>query len=700
MTKSNSFKVRARVLNQLGEQLIKNESIALLELIKNSYDADASECVIKMYNPDSMDKGKIVIRDDGEGMNYDILTTAWLEIGTNYKETLRKNKKTLRTTLYDRLRLGEKGIGRFGVHRLGKNIEIITRMESSKEYVLTINWEDIENNDFIEDIPIEIKERNPKEFPTGSGTKITISNLRVSWTKRLARNCHRSILTLNSPFESMDSFRVDFTINNSDWLSGLLTYEKIKKYSLFSFDIEMSGNQITKFDYKFTPWRLMTKLQSRKISIKDKEIKELTRMVQGTKKDMKEIDLSKSKIGEVRFKGVIFDRDQRILELGFQDRSGFKQYLNKNGGVRVFRDNMRVMDYGEPGNDWLDLGARRVNIPGKRISNNILLAAIYLDREKSGDLIEKANREGFVENEAYPIFLRSIIYALEMVESLRKTDKDLLRKHYGPNKISAPVITSIFDLRDIVDKKIKEKKLKKNINQYLDRIAKEYSYITDSLFRSAGAGMNIIMVLHQIEKIIKDIKSMLKNRSSFRLIEERVKNLSLLIEGYSILVKESELILRDLKEIIDQSVFNVGFRLIDHHVNINSAFLKKRKNISGICYEGHVLNALMNLFDNSIWWLRYKKVKNREIFIDISSDLPGYISILFADNGPGFTMPTNEIIKPFVSNKPGGIGIGLHLTHEIMKSLGGKLIFPDMEMFSFPEKFKNGAKIVLAFKKG
>jgi len=110
----------------------------------------------------------------------------------------------------------------------------------------------------------------------------------------------------------------------------------------------------------------------------------------------------------------------------------------------------------------------------------------------------------------------------------------------------------------------------------------------------------------------------------------------------------------------------------------------------------------MNLFDNSIWWLEYAETKNPSIFIDISDDLPGYMSIIFADNGPGFTMPAEEAIKPFTSDKPEGegMGIGLHLTHQIMESLGGKLLLEGAELFEIPKKYEKGAVIVLSFKLG
>ncbi len=695
MNRKPHFKTHARIIFQLGEQLIKNEAIALLELIKNSYDADASKCKVTIYHPEDQDKGQIIIQDDGEGMDSKILRDAWLGIGTDYKGTL-SNK---RSPKYNRLRLGEKGIGRFGVHRLGREITVITRTSDSPEYILRVNWDKVDDSEFVEELPVRItRRRNAKTFANGSGTKIIIKRLRVPWNKRMARDCARTITSLNSPFESDDSFRVSFKIPGYSWLDRLIQFSEIEQYKLFSFDIRMAGNELTQFTYEFAPWETMKKLTPRTINIEELKKGNLTRMVYTQNRKLVDIDLSQYNIGEVRFKGVVFDRDTRTLELGVQDKRGLKEYLNTNGGIRVFRDNMRVLDYGEPENDWLDLSRRRVNFPTKRISNNIIMAAVYLDHSQSTDLTEKANREGFVENEAYRELWKSLRFAIGRVEEYRKIDKDLLRKHYGPQEVAEPVTTSISELKSVVEEKVKSETIKNEIARYLDRIEKEYEFITESLIRSAGAGLNLILVIHQIEKILKETMAMLKKKVPSEIIEDKVQNLSNLVEGYGLLVRSSEKKMRNLKGIIDQSIFNIRFRLDAHNIKLDPLFKSRTRDLDAICSEAHVLNALMNLYDNSIWWLEYSRTKEPTIFIDISNTLLGYVCIIVADNGPGFTLPTEEIVKPFVSNKPDGMGIGLHLTHEIMESLGGKLIFPESEDFDIPEKYSKGAKIALAFK--
>ena len=111
------------------------------------------------------------------------------------------------------------------------------------------------------------------------------------------------------------------------------------------------------------------------------------------------------------------------------------------------------------------------------------------------------------------------------------------------------------------------------------------------------------------------------------------------------------------------------------------------------------MSTLINLVDNSIWWQTYGKIRNKKIFVDIVNEPQGYISVLIADNGPGFSIPPEEAIKPFISDKPGGMGLGLHLASEVMNGQKGRLIFPDAYDFDMPEEFQKGAKIVLAFRK-
>ena len=128
-----SFSITPRIIAHFGEDLIKNESIALLELVKNSYDACANICTID-FNTNNEQLESLTITDDGFGMNLNTIKTVWLVIGTDFKH------KKLEPNCCGRFPLGEKGIGRLGVHKLGNKITLISKTESDKEVHLSINW--------------------------------------------------------------------------------------------------------------------------------------------------------------------------------------------------------------------------------------------------------------------------------------------------------------------------------------------------------------------------------------------------------------------------------------------------------------------------------------------------------------------------------------------------------------------------------
>ncbi|MBM3235564.1 hypothetical protein FJZ31_04630 [Candidatus Poribacteria bacterium] len=687
------FKPRARLLLQLGEQLIRNENIALLELIKNSYDADATSVSVVMKKADRPEEGMILIEDDGTGMDMDIIRNAWMEPGSDYKEQMYLQRK--RTEKYGRLPLGEKGIGRFAVHKLGNVIELTTRKNGHREIYIKIDWREFEKTRYLDGTPVNIVEREPEVFKGNrTGTKILIKHLKREWTRGTLRDLYRSINSICSPFDLSDSFHVDFQTDKEEWLEKLLSSEDIQEYSLFSFKCEMEGSHITEFHYIFTPWPTMPKLNSRTVT--KNQISRLLKMVD---RHGNLINLSEHKIGTITFEGMIFDRDSRILALGVQDKKGLTDYLDSNGGIRVYREGVRVYDYGEPENDWLSLDIRRANFPTKRISNNIIISSVSLNREESGDLIEKANREGFIENDAYLTFKSAVLYALGVIETLRKSDKDKTRMYYGPTPKTEPVIASIDELRNVIEKRVKDPDLKKEVETYLDRIETDYKNINEVLLRSAGAGLNLSVVIHEIEKLVAELVKVITRENTSRRIASLVKRLSDLIEGYTLLIRKNSRKKWDLKKLIEQSVFNTEFRFKSHKITIVKDY-QKFKGISEVSCAGNlVIGTIMNIMGNSIWWLEYGEIQDKKVFISISEEIPDYVSLIIADNGPGFALPVDEIIKPFVSAKPDGMGIGLHIAEETMKAHKGKLIFPEWGDFSIPDEFKNGATVVLAFRK-
>jgi signal transduction histidine kinase len=727
MEESIPFKPRARLIPELGDQLIKNDSIAFLELVKNSYDACAKNCKIVLKNVDNVDNGCVIIEDDGWGMDYNIIKNVWMEPGTDNKQTTSHQKQNQRNqSPCNRLPLGEKGIGRFAAHKLGNEITLISKKKGKNEVYIKIDWTRFFSAKYLDEVPIKIVEREPKYFINDrSGTKIVIQKLKEPWSDELVTEIIRSINNMRSPFDSPDAFNIEYEIDNQKILEKILLWDEMKKLSLFNIrckfrvreekETKEKFSEISQFYYSFDPWDSMKQKISGHNFFYDYDefmfhggdsydedvnfIHDHRKLVKPGKKVIP-INLENHAIGDVIFEARIFDQDAKLLKLGLQTdaRKGFKEYLKINGGVRVYRDGIRVYDYGELGNDWLDLGTRRVNVPAQRISNNIIIGAVHLKMEQSSDLKEKTNREGFIENEAYVEFKDAITYILFLTERFRKRDKDRIRKIFGISSVSEPVIASINELKDNIENNVKDDKLKKELNILITKIEKDYKHVNGVLLKSAGLGLSLSVIIHEIEKVIKELNNTIKKDQDIVKIKYLSDHLTKLIQGYSVIISSYGNKNVDLKKLIDQSLFNIQYRLEAHKIIVDKNFQNFEADNKVDCSRDLVISTLMNIFDNSIYWLDYSRVSDRKIFVSISDKMKDHISIVIADNGPGFGLSPEEMIQPFVSAKPGGMGLGLHIADQVMESNEGLLLFPDKDDFSLPKEYQNGAVIALAFK--
>ena len=702
------FKPRARMLLQLGDQLIKNESVALVELVKNSYDADATHVDIILSNIGNKRDGQIIIKDNGWGMDLDTIINCWLEPGSDSKSQIVSEGKR---SPKGRLPIGEKGIGRFGVHKLGSKIELITKKFEGKEYVVRINWNEFSQSKYLEDVPISVIELDqPKTFIGNEhGTLIRIDDLNKTWTRGEVRSIKRTINSLSSPFVSNDSFEASLIcLGHEDWLDNMIDWKDIKKYAMYHFKATFADDAISFFEYDFLPWDSMPKISSYSLkwenslanekldNIKLKYISESQHLEYGGKEFSLHDD--NTEIGEVQFEGYIFDRDSFVLKLGVSDKQGFKEYLDSNGGIRVYRDDLRVYDYGEVGNDWLNLDIRRVNQPGKKISNNIILGAISLDRQTSKSLIEKTNREGFVENKAYILFRNSILHVLNIIETLRFEDKSLIRELYGPTAKSEPVLSIIGDLKKFVDEKIREIPIRNHINKYLLKIEADYKIVCDNLLKAAGAGLNMSVIVHEVEKIIAEVSLVLKKEKASDRAIHLVEHLSSLIDGYAEIIRKSDRKTEDVIKIIENSLFNTEYRLRAHGIQVDRSYQRYEGSTKIKASRNLLIGAIMNVIDNAIFWLEKSKRLDKKIYVGLYEE-DDYINIIFADNGVGFLLPTDSITQPFVSAKPDGIGLGLHIANEVLLAQNGLIRFPDFNDLSIPTDYKNGAIIVFSLKK-
>lgn len=669
------FKMTARVLAHLGEDLIKDESIALLELVKNSYDAGATKCVVDFYFDILGSLIEISISDNGSGMSLDTIENIWLVIGTDNK----KNK--LISHCQGRLPLGEKGIGRLGVHKLGNDIKLYSKHSDENEVYVSIDWSKLAESKDIDDFKIDYGYSSDSHFlDKQTGTKIIVRNLKGEWNRRKLRSVFRDLTTLNSPFsEKSDSFEVVVS-SNSNVFSGLPNLEAIKNAGLYYGHCTLEGSIITEFSYEFKPWNVLDKIKSRSLTALDEYEKVLIHNVEvetetgKVVKREKRLDLNEYNIGRVQFDVIMYEKDSSVFSLLNVEKKGLNDYLKENSGIRVYRDNMRVFDYGEPGNDWLSIDKRRLSRSGGSISNSLLLGSVMLDRISSYGLREKTNREGFIEDEAYFAFVDAISYVMDLFIQQRNQDRMNLMSIYKTGKnVTEPVIGDLSEVISIVKEKVPDEKDQHQILTYLYRIESQYNEVRDTLIHSASIGINLGGAIHELEKQMAALKSCAEAGNIFK-VKEIIPVLETIIANYSSMMLKSEIQKFNVSQIVGKVIEYNRFRFQDHAIRLFSNY--KKVDFMAKLSKTETISALTNLVDNSIYWVCRSRIEDRMIYLYVTESFrEGFVTVVVCDNGPGFKIAPELAVRAFVSGKPlnAGMGFGLYITHETMKQLNGHM---------------------------
>lgn len=698
------FVISPRIIAHLGEELIRNESIAILELVKNSYDACALTCHVDFHQGLFTGIDKIVIEDDGKGMSIDTIRNVWLVIGTDNKQGINTPNEA------GRYPLGEKGIGRLGVHKLGQKVRMLTRAKGHDEVEVLLDWRDLYQADTIDDFKVVIKENPvPAHFKDSTGTRIEITSLKNEWTRRRLREVYRSLSSLNSPFaNNNDSFRAIVTSNDESLFQGLPNLCEILDAGMYVGHCKMEGDRLVDFRYEFRPWKSLDKMNKGRIVThdglkqEDLTLKSIAEKRNRQSVEYLPINLNQYNIGPVELDIIIYERDSSVLNYMEIEKTTVSDYLRENGGVRVYRDNMRVYDYGERDNDWLGIDIQRIRRFGGNISNNLIIGAVQLKRSESHGLREKTNREGFIEDDAYQAFNSAVNYALSLIVRHRNDDREKLMTLYKKHKAVEPVLSDLQDAIQIVETTMPSGNEKENLLNILNRVDGQYRNVKEVLIKSANAGLNLGSVVHEVEKQVSALIGCAERNESERIkeISQRLENI---IRRYSVILRKTDIIKVSLAQIVSKAVDYYEFRFLDHDINVSDIYMFT--SLSAYLSEAEAISAIINIFDNSIFWLGYARTTPANIDVFITDQIEGYNSIVIGDNGPGFNISADAAVKPFVSGKPFnyGMGLGLHVVNETMNELHGKLLILDRNEIVLPDYMEKNktysALVALCFPK-
>jgi C4-dicarboxylate-specific signal transduction histidine kinase len=379
------FRPRARLLSLLGEQLISDQAVGLIELVKNAYDADATRVEIELLGLNTPETSQIILRDNGFGMTHEDIEQKWLSPAVNHKE---RQKKARQRTPLGRLPIGEKGVGRFAVQQLGHRFQMISRFAHSPEMVVQINWDDFDREDtYLDDVMVVLDERKPLIFTEGAtGTILIIEQARTPWTEGMVARVQRALRRLQSPHQGQHKVDFQITFRCPDFPA----YQDISNSDILDRAHYIFEGLVTEeglLDYEYSCHH--PAVQERSAAVENYNL------FPAAKHEMFSPDSNSS--GPFYLNFYVWDRTQEYLNQSGVSRAD----LDAMAGVSIFRDRLRVLPYGEPGNDWLDLDKERINNPSERIGNQQIIGFVEVFQEKTPGLRDKTNREGLIDNAAF-----------------------------------------------------------------------------------------------------------------------------------------------------------------------------------------------------------------------------------------------------------------------------------------------------------
>jgi signal transduction histidine kinase len=694
---SAAFQPKARIIKLLGDELITNEVIAMVELVKNSYDADAPEVKITLENVRDPECGRIVIHDNGIGMNLDTILNAWLQPGTDIKK--KNREKSERSRIFHRPILGEKGVGRFAAQKLGSLITLTTRSKEDKlETSVEVNWKEFERDKLLSEIPVRWIRIEPKTFRENqTGTSLEIRFLAKPWTKEMVSNLAQKLVSLQSPFREERDFEITIESEEFPEVAEQAKFPiNLFSSAVYSLSGTVSDEGILRATYRFL--NPAFKQFERPFEIRNIDIKEPS--------DFKsDGSIRKPMCGGLAFRFYVWDLDPLTLRETVS-RKTYNTYIQPLTGIRIYRDNFRVWPYGEQDNDWLELDIRRVNNPSKCLSNNQIIGLVQISHDTNPALRDKTDREGLIENLEYKDFKNLTLSTINQLEILRRQDKDKvdhLRERKTGKKFDE-TIDEIDKMRDKVHKNDHDALYATNINS-VEKAHNDYRVNTvEKLYVMAGIGVAALMPAHEVQIQLKDLAPLIESvkkdmtsygfggrmMSRFDSIERIITILSDVSQGALELTK------REHKLIPLRSVVDFSLKIKEPELRrdcIGIEVLEKEK-ISLKIYSNLVMTAVLNLIDNSIWWLQ-RKVDERKIRITIKRDPEMNIMIIVSDNGPGIDPSDLPFLgEAFYTRKPKGTGLGLFITRRAMEANDGKL---DFGFYPNDPDYLTGANTVLVF---
>ncbi len=679
----------------IGRDLITDPITALFELVKNSYDANAENVRIRFINIEERSRhSKIIIEDDGYGMSLDDIRSKWMVIGTPSKRTRKFSPKP-----YERRHIGEKGIGRFAVDKLGQHVKIRTRKANdTEELVVTIDWQTYEDLANRTQPQLFTDVENVFEYvkPTfENGTTLEISRPRQIWSLDDIRRSSKELSRLVSPFyDSKYPFNISIQAEEFEpFLKEVKVENKERNFASHSFKLNYNEKEECQ-EYLY-------------FDKKEKKIK------------IKKCD--KKDFGYVKFYFYYFDASAKN-----RFNTHHKGTSVKIDGIKIYRDGILTTPFAEyeandeKRRDVLGINKRRWHNTFDRVGTRDCIGYVEITKEGNPAITDSTNRQDFLSTKEYASLKDFIYEQIDVFMEVRKHEREEVKQQKVTSFETAKSI--VGDLGKELERLSKEKSVKQQntivqdivrkwpeVERGLRAVTTEYKQTEKESVRKKRmyfSLMSLSLYAANISHAVRTTIYSIKDDATY--IEDNIKSEKLKKKAVRInreikrLLKVVDFMLKYAKTDLPAEYFNVSDlinNVFDAHETI---FIEKRIEFDLDLepdlhlYGNNIFfqDIITNLVSNSIKALDGVFVK--KILCKTESNETEMV-ISFTDNGVGIPTPKRDwVFEVYNTTTPeqGGAGIGLYVVKTNVEALDGRI--------SIVDNYDGGGitfKIVLPFKK-
>lgn len=733
------FTVDARIVEQLGQQLVPSDLMALAEIVKNAYDADASNVVIDYI--DDGDEPMLIIEDDGSGMTFEALRMGWMHIGTANKVSHPRSPR------FGRPRAGMKGVGRFAAQRLGSVLKLLTRTSPPHGEQITIefDWTRYRAGLSLD----EVRQTVRRESHAGgmTGTRMEIRSLARRWSRDSLLEVLQELVRLytppdagarGAPYEADPGFAVIAAIHEDGNVVVFEDTDLLREERVMHLHGSVDGNGKGSFRLDF----YRPEAPSKTVNYGSGDSSSAIRLRTGP---------------------LELDLDLFIFDRSWMERLGIRKAQaigREHGGVRIRRDGFTVQPYGIGDDDWVGneshVAARWM--PLNMWRSQQILGDVRISRENNPAFEDMITRRGLIETAALAD-LRLFVY-----EGLKKaaTEHEALKIRHNRKRIdrkapSSPTEALAQEIERMrgeaasvvrtdsgvdnsggraqgptgapespgVESALAPTLSSEGVSRLLEAVAaaeREQEEVhlreRDMLRVLASLGTGLAVFSHEFKGISRDLSS---SSHELRALAPRLQgaegrvaaNIGSAIEtGIGTLLTYSRYIddfvserSRRRRASIELWEFSQHFARVFHSLLTSKAVTLEVRVPRGLItvpmHRAELLSILFNLTTNAIKAMLAPGVTVRHLLIH-GEFASGQVGLIVADSGCGVPNSLrDEVFEPFITHSHDprdeelgqGTGLGLYIVRDIVTDYHGSV-----ELIEAPTGYRTAVRVLLPAK--